>query len=233
MNAPRIYLSKASAEMKVIAYCRVSTEEQATHGHSLAAQESKLRAYCECFGHDLVAVITDAGHSAKTLNRPGLQEALSLLQGGQAEGLLVCKLDTRKWCFWPTRLRSRSVKDLGELLELYFQKFALMSVAEQCDTSSAAGRLVLNMLMSVAQWEREVISERTSTALQHLKSQGVKLGAPALVDAATLARAQELKATGQTLRKIAEQLELEGWATLKGGAWRANTVMRLLQKAGA
>lgn len=207
--------------MKVVAYCRVSTEEQASHGVSLAAQEAKLRSYCDLYDHDLVEVIVDAGQSAKSLNRPGLQQALGMLKSGEAQGLLVLKLD---------RL-TRSVRDLGELLETYFQKSALVSIQEQCDTSTAAGRLVLNVMTSVAQWERETTSERTSAALQYKKSQGVQLGAPALTDAATISRAIELKGQGQTLRQVAEQLTAEGFQTLKGGRWEAMTVKRLLDRA--
>ena len=206
--------------MKVIAYTRVSTEEQATQGVSLAAQEAKLRAYCDLYGHELLEVVVDAGESAKTLNRPGLQRALAALRVGEAEGLLVLKLD---------RL-TRSVRDLGELLENYFQRSALLSLQEQCDTSTAAGRLVLNLLTSVAQWERESTGERTRTALQHKKSQGVKLGAPSLTDAATIARAAELKGQGLTLRQVAEQLTAEGFQTLRGGRWEAMTVKRLLDR---
>jgi site-specific DNA recombinase len=206
--------------VKVIAYTRVSTEEQATQGVSLAAQEAKLRAYCDLYGHELLEVVVDAGESAKTLNRPGLQRALAALKAGEAEGLLVLKLD---------RL-TRSVRDLGELLENYFQRSALLSLQEQCDTSTAAGRLVLNLLTSVAQWERESTGERTRTALQHKKSQGVKLGAPSLKDGATIARAAALKAEGLTLRQVAEQLTAEGFQTLRGGRWEAMTVKRLLDR---
>ncbi|MCW5871546.1 MAG: recombinase family protein [Candidatus Eremiobacteraeota bacterium] len=206
--------------MKVIAYTRVSTEEQATQGVSLAAQGAKLRAYCDLYGHELVEVVVDAGESAKTLNRPGLQRALTALKAGEAEGLLVLKLD---------RL-TRSVPDLGELLENYFQRSALLSLQEQCDTSTAAGRLVLNLLTSVAQWERESTGERTRTALQHKKLQGVKLGAPSLNDAATIVRTAELKAQGLTLRQVAEQLTAEGFQTLRGGRWEAMTVKRLLER---
>lgn len=209
--------------MKVVAYVRVSTEEQASHGVSLAAQEAKLRSYCDLYDHELTEVIVDAGQSAKTMNRPGLQQALAALKSGAAQGLLVLKLD---------RL-TRSVRDLGELLETYFQKSALISIQEQCDTSSAAGRLVLNVMTSVAQWERETTSERTSAALQYKKTQGVVLGAPALKDEATIARAVALKAEGLTLRQVAEQLTAEGFKTLKGGRWEAMTVKRLLARAGA
>jgi DNA invertase Pin-like site-specific DNA recombinase len=209
--------------VKVVAYVRVSTEEQASHGVSLAAQEAKLRSYCDLYDHELTEVIVDAGQSAKTMNRPGLQQALAALKSGAAQGLLVLKLD---------RL-TRSVRDLGELLETYFQKSALISIQEQCDTSSAAGRLVLNVMTSVAQWERETTSERTSAALQYKKTQGVVLGAPALKDEATIARAVALKAEGLTLRQVAESLTSEGFATLKGGRWEAMTVKRLLARAGA
>src|SRR5437016_11112071 len=82
-----------------------------------------------------------------------------MLKVGEAEALLVVKLD---------RL-TRSVVDLGTLVERYFApgKAALLSVGEQIDTRSAAGRLVLNVLASVSQWEREAIGERTATAMQH------------------------------------------------------------------
>jgi site-specific DNA recombinase len=87
-----------------------------------------------------------------------------MLKDGTAEALLVVKLD---------RL-TRSVVDLGTLVDRYFApgKAALLSVGEQIDTRSAAGRLVLNVLASVSQWEREAIGERTATAMQHKASQG-------------------------------------------------------------
>lgn len=209
--------------MKVVAYVRVSTEEQASHGVSLAAQEAKLRSYCELYDHELVEVIVDAGLSAKTLNRPGLQQALGMLKTDAAQGLLVMKLD---------RL-TRSVRDLGELLDTYFQKSALISIQEQCDTSSAAGRLVLNVMTSVAQWERETTSERTKTALAYKKSQGVVLGRPALADAATIQRVVELRRAGQSLRQIAEAMVAEGCPTQRGGAWAPNTVRKILLREGA
>jgi len=118
---------------KTIAYLRVSTEKQADRGVSLDVQRAKLKAYAELYELELVEVIVDAGHSAKSLDRPGLQRALRMLKDGDAEALLVVKLD---------RL-TRSVVDLGTLVERYFApgKAALLSVGEQIDTRSAAGRL--------------------------------------------------------------------------------------------
>lgn len=209
--------------MKVIGYVRISTDEQASQGHSLAAQESNLRAYADLYDLELVAVVVDAGQSAKTLKRPGLQEALSALRDGRAEGLLIPKLD---------RL-IRSVRDLGALLDDYFSKgFSLLAVAEQVDTRSATGRLMLNLLATVSQWEREVIGERTSVALQHLKRSGRRLGQKVLETTAegslAAARAKELRSAGGTLRDIAGTLQREGFPTKRGGFWRAQTVALLL-----
>src|SRR5262245_33363422 len=91
--------------MKVVGYSRVSTDEQARDGVSLVAQEAKLRAYAELYELQLIGIDVDAGVSAKTLKRPGLQQALARLRAREAEALLVVKLD---------RL-TRSVKDLGYL----------------------------------------------------------------------------------------------------------------------
>lgn len=153
---------------KVIGYIRVSTDKQADQGVSLEAQRQKLEAYATLYDLTLVDVVVETG-SAKTLNRDGLQGALRRLRTGEAEGLLVAKLD---------RL-TRSVVDLGALVDAYFQTSALLSVSEQIDTRSAAGRLVLNVLASVSQWERETISERTATAMQHKKANGEYTGGKA------------------------------------------------------
>lgn len=231
--------------MKVVAYLRVSTESQADGGVSLDAQRAKLTAYCAALDLELVAVEVDAGVSAKTLRRPGLQRALDALEAGRAEGLLVAKLD---------RL-TRSVRDLGELVERYFSgsRWSLLSVADSIDTRSAAGRLVLNVLASVAQWEREATAERTRDALAHLRAEGVRLGGAALgwerseaVDgagrrvvvavadeAATVARVLALRAEGRSLREVAAALDAEGRRTKTGARWHATTVARVLAREGA
>lgn len=223
--------------MKVIAYARVSTEEQSQNGVSLAAQEAKLRSYAALYDLELVEVVLDAGASAKTLNRPGLQRALAALESGEAEGLLVAKLD---------RL-TRSVRDLGSLLDSHFKtRFSLFSVADQVDTRTAAGRLVLNLLTSVAEWERECIGERTSQALQHLKAEGRHVGAPGLgqrmeagelvanpEESATVARILELRQAEKTLREIAATLTAEGRRTKRGGKWGPETVRQVLARVGA
>ena len=229
---------------RVVGYVRVSTEGQADGGVSLEAQRAKLTAYAVAMDLDLVSTETDAGLSAKTLARPALQRALAMLDGGTADGLLVAKLD---------RL-TRSVRDLGDLVERYFaSRFALLSVSDSIDTRSAAGRLVLNVLASVAQWEREATGERTRDALAHLRASGIRLGGEALGwergdesdeegrrivrdvrgEVATVKRILALRAEGLTLRAIADALGAEGHRTKRGGRWAAETVRKVLARAEA
>jgi DNA invertase Pin-like site-specific DNA recombinase len=219
--------------MKAVGYVRVSTEEQASQGVSLEAQIEKIRAYAGLYDIELVEIITDAGVSAKTLDRTGLNKALTMLEAGEVEALVIVKLD---------RL-TRSVRDLDYLLENYFaSRFSLMSVSEQVDTRTAGGRLVLNVLMSVAQWERETIGERTSQALQHKKAQGEHIGgvgfgykvtAKKLVQSKeheTVAAIVEMRGQGMTLTAIADQLNAEGIKTARGGQWYAKTVSNIIDR---
>ena len=225
---------------RTAAYIRVSTDKQAEHGVSLDAQRAKVEAYASLYDLELVAVLVDAGVSAKSLNRPALSEALSLLESGEAEALLVVKLD---------RL-TRSVKDLGTLVERYFARTngpALMSVSEQIDTRSAAGRLVLNVLASVAQWEREATGERTSAALAHKKANGEYTGGripygyrlaadgvhlePDEDEQAVIEDVKELRRAGLSLRAIAATLERQGYRTRKGGSWAPTQIKRIAEGA--
>jgi DNA invertase Pin-like site-specific DNA recombinase len=221
---------------RTIAYLRVSTDKQADRGVSLEAQRAKVKAYAELYDLELIEMIIDAGESAKSLERPGLQRALGMLKRSEAEALLIAKLD---------RL-TRSVVDLGSLVERYFApgKAALLSVSEQIDTRSAAGRLVLNVLASVSQWEREAIGERTATAMQHKAAQGEYTGGPppygrrVAADGERLepdpdeetarAVARQLRAQGLSLRRVAAELERRGVpgprsARLLGGLVRSRT----------
>ena len=70
--------------MKAIGYIRVSTEKQADHGVSLEAQEAKIRAMAVVQGADLAEAIVDAGESAKSLNRPGMERLLALVDAAAA-----------------------------------------------------------------------------------------------------------------------------------------------------
>lgn len=227
---------------KVVGYIRVSSERQANEGVSLDAQREKLLAYGVATDLDIVEIVSDAGSSARSLDRPGLRRALAMLDDGEAEGLLVVKLD---------RL-TRSVRDLGDLVEKYFAKsHVLLSLYDSVDTRTAGGRLVLHVLASVSQWEREAGGERTREALAHLRSEGVRLGGNGLgwrrgekrdsdgrreierVDheEETLEIMRALRAEGLSLRKICERLATMGRATKQGGrTWHPKVVASTLRR---
>jgi DNA invertase Pin-like site-specific DNA recombinase len=226
---------------RVVGYVRVSTEQQVEDGVSLEAQKKKLDAYAVALDLELVDVIEDAGLSAKSLHRPGLARALGLLDAGDADGLVVTKLD---------RL-TRSVRDLGDLVDRYFaSRFSLLSVSDAIDTRTASGRLVLHVLAAVSQWEREATAERTRDALAQLRAEGLQLGGEGLGwrrsdqrderghrtlerlgdEADTIDRIRQLDAEGHSLREIAAVLETEDRRTKRGGRWHPTTILRLLAR---
>jgi site-specific DNA recombinase len=221
---------------KAIGYIRVSTDKQVDHGISLEAQKAKLEAYAALYDIDLVEVIVDAGVSAKTLERPGLQQALGMMKKGTANALLICKLD---------RL-SRSVKDFATLIEKYFasDKFTLLSVTDSIDTRSAAGRLVLHVLMSVAEWERATISERTTEALAHKKACGERTGGipygftvaadgktlvPDAAEQDVIVAIRSYRQEGLSLRRICAIVHRQGIRTRKGTAFSVTQICRILR----
>ena len=225
--------------MRVIAYCRVSTLEQADGGISLEAQQARMQAYAALYDLTIVETIIDA-ESAKSLNRAGLQRALALLRADKADGLLIVRLE---------RL-TRSISDWQDLIDAYFGERGgkqLLSVNDSIDTRTAAGRLVLNVLITVAQWERETIGERTRDALQHKIRNGqrvgkVRFGYDLAADGVTLidnpaeqqtvALMRDLRAAGYTLRQIAAALTARGILTKEGNSqWQHQTVAYILRRA--
>lgn len=139
---------------------------------------------------------------------------------------------------------TRSVKDLAELLERFQRRgVSLVSVAESLDTGSAAGRLVINIMTAVSQWEREAIGERTRDAMSHKKSNGERVGniaygyrlgtngrhlEPDPQEQAVLAAIQDLRARRCTLRGIAAELNARGLRTRRASAWRLEHVARIV-----
>jgi len=216
---------------QAIIYCRVSTQEQADSGLGLEAQEQRCRAYAIANEWSIAGLYVDAGISAKSIDRPQLQHALEALTPNSV--LVVLKLD---------RL-TRSIADLQPLSEHISRAGAeWVSVQEKFDTSNATGRLMLRMILELSQWEREVIGERTSSALQQKKRRKERLGTTPLgfttvekqvvalpSEQVTVARARELRQQGLSMRKIAAKLTDEGHKTKRGGRWQAETIAKILK----
>jgi site-specific DNA recombinase len=215
---------------KIVAYVRVSTEQQVDEGHSLEAQQQKLASYAQAFGLEIVAVEVDAGVSGSTTDRPALQRALARLESGEASALLVVKLD---------RL-TRSVRDLSALLDRYFTTYRLLSISENVDTQSAIGRAILRIITTMSEWEREAAAERTATVMRHLKANNKFTGGwppygytkdedgnlvacpPELM---VIQRAKQLRADGASLRSIASAL---GPNTRTGKPFDSRQISRML-----
>ena len=155
--------------MLTVAYCRVSTEEQAAEGFSVRGQAEKLKTYAEL--HDLgeVMVITDPGLSGKNLERPGLQRLLAMVEDGHVAHVLTWRLD---------RL-SRNLQDLILLADRFGQHgVALHSFSERIDLSSATGRMFYNILGSFAQFYREQLAENVRMGMAQGARQGRWMNRP-------------------------------------------------------
>jgi site-specific DNA recombinase len=222
--------------MKAVGYVRVSTDKQAERGISLEAQAEKIRAMAVVHNTELFDIILDGGESAKSLERPGMERLLTLVDGKKVQAVIVAKLD---------RL-TRSVKDLCTLMERFERRsVALISVAESLDTSSAAGRLVLNIMTAVSQWEREAIGERTRDAMDHKRTNGERVGnirfgyrlsvdgrhiEPDLTEQVVLREIRQLRQSGHSMRRIATALNQRSLRTRRGSAWRLEHVARILKQ---
>jgi DNA invertase Pin-like site-specific DNA recombinase len=207
--------------VRVVGYARVSSDDQARSGLGMEAQEAKLREECERRGLELLELSRDDGLTGTTLERPGLKRALERIALGEADGLVAPKLD---------RL-SRSVIDFMLLVEWFEAAAARLIVLDhELDTGTANGRLMTTLLIAFAQFERDVISERTTAALGAKRARGEAISGPSVVDDCELtARIRAMAATGMSMQAIADQLNREGVATPRGGReWRPSSIQTVL-----
>ena len=187
--------------MKLIGYIRVSTDKQFNTGAGLEAQRNYLELEATRRGATLEIVSELEATSGKsTKKRPALAEALARLDKGEAQGLIVSKLD---------RL-SRSVADFLTILERSRKgKWSLVIGDLSLDTSSPMGEAMATITATFAQLERKRIGERTKEGLAIKKAQGVKLGAPRLLNPETRSRIEAELATSTPLAVIARRLNEE------------------------
>lgn len=148
-------------------YIRVSTEEQAKEGYSIAAQKERLIAHCFSQGWDDYKFYIDEGVSAKDTNRPKLQLLMEDVKKGKINIILVYRLDRF----------TRRVKDLYSLLDTLKQhNCAFKSATEPYDTSSAMGKMFMGLVALLAEWETENLSERVKMALEEKVAGGERVG---------------------------------------------------------
>lgn len=235
--------SKPGTSTDAVLYLRVSTQEQAREGISLAAQEARLRAYCALRGLRVVEVVTDAGVSGgKPMHcRAGGQRILALVQRSTVAHVVTYKLDRlfrdcadclTVTAAWDKKAIALHLVDLG---------------GQTLDTSSAMGRFFLTVMAGAAELERNLIRERTSEAMGYVKSQGHKTGGDVpygyavAADGRTLVVHEQEQAMleairtarqrGYSQRQVVAELAQQGFTTRKGTPLILRQVQRIMEQA--
>jgi DNA invertase Pin-like site-specific DNA recombinase len=215
--------STAHGAPRAVGYVRVSTAEQAREGWSLDAQHRRVAAFCEAKGWPVARVYADEGVSALK-HRPGWEQLLTDVLADGVTHVVALKLDRF----------GRSALDLLSTYDVLERKgVALVCIEDSIDTSTPAGRLMRTVLAAVAEFERDLISERTRAGLAEARAQGKRLGGPVLITDDAEARVAELHRAGLSLRQIAAQLNQEGVPTVKGGPWHHASIDRVLRRQKA
>lgn len=178
--------------MKVAIYARVSTQDQ-----NCEVQLRELRNYCKARGWKKPVEYVDQGFSGSKASRPALDRLMRDAADRQFECVLVWKLDRF----------GRSVLNLSQSisqLDSYRVRFVATTQGIDTDSSNPTSRLLLHILSAVAEFEREIIRERTRSGLARARELGKQLGRPQKVFRRDLVN--ELRAKKLSWRKIAKQL---------------------------
>src|SRR6266540_2118723 len=200
---------------RVIGYAR------AGEGASVGAQRAAIAAACAQRGWELVRVEAEGGSGGKS-SRPARARALEAVRAGEAQTLVVARLD---------RLAG-SLSQAARLLErAKGEGWNLVALDLGLDLSTAAGKRIANAFATVARWERRLRSERAREALARARAQGVRLGTPRRAPAPTVAKIRRLRAQGGSLQAIADELNRLRIPTVRGGStWRPSSVHSVLRR---
>jgi site-specific DNA recombinase len=200
------------SNLKTAIYVRVSTEEQAKEGISLSAQIDRCQSYCKARGWKVANVYTDAGYSAGSMKRPGVQQLFQDLNQNKFENILVYKFDRF----------SRNVRDLITFLDnLKEKEINFTSVTENIDTTTAMGEAFFQMIGVFAQLERGMVKERVKLAFDKKIKDGESLNRAPLgytyskgklvIDKNTFKKVQtifNMRAAGIHFREISEKINI-------------------------
>ncbi len=223
--------------MQAIFYLRVSTEQQANEGVSLEAQQAKLNAWAELNDATVLGVYSDAGISGTKDDRPGLLAAMQA----------ACKHKACLCVYSLSRLSRSTTTTITLADELNRAGAELVSLSEKIDTTTAAGKMVFRMLSVLNEFERDLVSERTATALRHKKAQGQRVGeipfgydlasngvdlVPNQTQLEAIGLINELRAAGLTYQAIADELTARGIKTKKGNPkWSTAAIHKIANRA--
>lgn len=205
---------------RMIGYLRVSTEDQDL---GMDAQRAAITKEADHRGWDVTYVEDRA--SGKSLGRIGVGYALHMLDQGEADGIVVSRLD---------RL-SRSVLDFATVLgRAEVAGWNVVVIEQGLDLSTPHGKFAANILMAAAEYERELIGMRTKEALAAARARGTRLGRPAQTPEHVVSRVVRERADGSTYQAIADGLNDDGVPTAgKAMTWTRGLVAALDKRATA
>lgn len=221
--------------MKATGYIRVSLEEMAREGVSLDNQRNKIELYCKMNDFELVGIEADEGISGKNLNRPGVIRILDMAKKKEIDGIVIYKLD---------RMFRNTIDALNTTKMLDKKGIALHSICEKLDTQSAIGKFFFTLIASLAEMERNIISERTSDAMQYMKSSGKCTGVapygfrlssdgihiePDETEQAVVSLIMKLRDRCYSYQKIADELNEKEFRNRKGNKWQLQNVFGIVK----
>jgi DNA invertase Pin-like site-specific DNA recombinase len=199
---------------------------QVNDGMSMEAQEKTLRNAAEFAGFSSVEVLLEEGRSGKSITgRPVLRDALTRLDNGTAQALIVTRID---------RL-ARSTTDFLSIVDRAAKNnWRLVLLDLNLDTSTYQGRFVTTIMSALAEMERGIIAERQKDVHKHRRDNGqvwgVDLGPKQLISDEIRNRIVEEREKGLSLRAIANTLQAEGIPTAYGGKWSASSIKYVLDQ---
>jgi DNA invertase Pin-like site-specific DNA recombinase len=213
--------SRTNGALRAITYGRVSTGRQAASGISLDDQAEKLAEVVASRDWVHIAHLTDPGLSGRKMtNRKGLLDALGRLDRNEADVLVAAKIDRV----------SRSTTDFARLLDQAEKKgWKLVVLDADVDTTTAAGRLLVDVVSAAASFESRRIGERAKSVHAVRRSQGKRAGQTPLLPEVVRLRIASDHAAGKSLNAIAATLNEEGVPTAKGGKWYASTISHVVR----
>lgn len=218
---------------KTAIYIRVSTDEQAKSGYSIEAQKKNLTEYSKRKELSFVDYYIDSGFSGAKLERPELQRLIGDVDKGLIDSVIVWRMD---------RL-SRKMKHLLHLLDLFEKnEVKFYSMTESFDAGTPVGKLLINMLGSIAEFERESIIQRISAVIETRKlKKKLPLGQPPLGykveqnkfvkdrDAHIVERIYEMYLYGYKPKQIATVLNQEGYRTKDNNIFTRASIWRIIK----
>lgn len=208
----------------VLAYQRCSTDEQARSGLGLDAQRTAIQKAAAQRDWQIQDWIID-NQSGKTLDRPGIQQAIQQLENGGPDVLVVSHHD---------RLSRSTIDFLTVVDRATSHGWALIVLNLDLDMTTPMGRFAATIMAGVAELERGLISARTKDALAAAKQKGIHVGRPAYGaephEQSVVTQIRAMHDQGLSTRAIADKLNQDGVTAKQGGQWQSAQIARILRR---